>query len=214
MPLRGRRPRPPRRATHSLAWRRAVFASLDFETTGLDYERDAILSFGVVPVVSGRVLMRGAVDRLVATGVPASPASMKVHGIMPRELADAVPPSAAADTLRALLDGRFLLAWYAEVEIAFLARLFGTRRRAWARRAVDVRALVLELERRSPSTHNTLAGSAARYGIPVASPHDALDDALVAAQLFLVVAARLEADGRGRVRDLLRISRRAGTTRT
>lgn len=198
---------PPRRAARALAWRRSIFASLDFETTGLDYERDQIVAFGVVPVVSGRVVLRGAQGRLVAPDVPASPASMKVHQIVPQELADASPVSVARDTLHRLLERRFLLAWYAEVEVAFLARLFATSRRTWARRTVDVRRLVLELERRPWSTHNTLAGSAARYGIPVASPHDALDDALVTAQLFLVVAARLEAAGRGRVRDLIAISR-------
>lgn len=207
MPLRGRGPRPPRRPARALAWRRALFASLDFETTGLDYERDQIIAFGMVPIESGRVVLRGAVERLVAAEIPASPASMKVHEIVPRELVDAPSLVSARDTLHRLLERRFLLAWYAEVEIAFLARLFGTSRRTWARRTVDVRRLVLELERRSPATHNTLAGSAARYGVPVASPHDALDDALVTAQLFLVVAARLEAAGHGRVRDLLAISR-------
>jgi DNA polymerase-3 subunit epsilon len=206
MPLR-RGPRPPRRPARSLPWRRASFASLDFETTGLDYARDEIVSFGVVPVVSGRVVLRGAVERLVAARVPSSPASMKVHEIVPRDLIGADPVTTARDALAGLLDHRFVLAWYAEVEIAFLARLFGTRRRTWARRTVDVRRLLLELEGRPASTHNTLSGSATRYGIPVAAPHEALDDALVTAQLFLVVAARLEASGRGRVRDLLAISR-------
>lgn len=207
MPLSGRGPRPPRRPARALPWRRAGFASLDFETTGLDYERDEIVSFGVVPVAAGRVILREATAELVAAAVPASPASMKVHEIVPQELAGARPASSAREALHRLLERRFLLAWYAEVEIAFLARLFGTGRRTWARRTVDVRRLVLELERRSPATHNTLTGSAERYGVPVASPHDALDDALVTAQLFLVVATRLEAKGRGRVRDLLAISR-------
>ena len=39
-----------------------------------------------------------------------------------------------------------------------------------------------------------LSSAAERHGVPVASPHHALDDALVTAQLLLVVAARLRAD--------------------
>jgi DNA polymerase-3 subunit epsilon len=202
-----RGPRPPRRPARALPWRRAAFASLDFETTGLDYRRDDIVSFGVVPVVSGRVILKAAAEQLIAPAVPASPASMKVHGIVPQELVDARPVSSAREALHGLLDRRFLLTWYGEVEIAFLGRIFGTRRGTWARRTVDVRKLVLRLEGRPAATRNTLGGSAARYGIPVASPHDALDDALVTAQLFLVIAAKLEAAGRGRVRDLLAISR-------
>jgi DNA polymerase III epsilon subunit-like protein len=47
-------------------------------------------------------------------------------------------------------------------------------------------------------------------GVPVADPHHALDDALVTAQLFLVLAARWEAGGHGaRVADLLRLPRLA-----
>jgi DNA polymerase III epsilon subunit-like protein len=41
----------------------------------------------------------------------------------------------------------------------------------------------------------------------VASPHEALDDALVAAQLFLVLASKLEARGFGSVRSLLKLTR-------
>ncbi|MGZ4146435.1 MAG: hypothetical protein ACXVPL_01905, partial [Actinomycetota bacterium] len=115
-------------------------------------------------------------------------------------------------SLAAALAGRFVLAWFAELEIAFLARIFGTRRRPWRRRTVDVRALTLALEGLSVDNRMTLTAAAERFGVPVASPHDALDDALVAAQLFLVVAARLERAGAGTVGDLVRLTRggRAG----
>jgi DNA polymerase-3 subunit epsilon len=50
----------------------------------------------------------------------------------------------------------------------------------------------------------TLSQAAERFGVPVASAHNALDDALVTAQLFLVVAAKLpkRVDS---VRDLQRL---------
>jgi DNA polymerase III epsilon subunit-like protein len=41
----------------------------------------------------------------------------------------------------------------------------------------------------------------------VANPHDALDDALVTAQLFLVLAAKLPDRPRPSVGDLLQLSR-------
>ena len=43
--------------------------------------------------------------------------------------------------------------------------------------------------------------------MPVANPHEALDDAMVTAQLFLLVAARLEHRGFGSVRSLLNLTR-------
>jgi len=201
------RPKGPRRAIRSRSWREAEFASLDFETTGLDYGRDAIVSFGVVPVRGGRVVLAEAVRQLVVPEVPSSPTSMKIHRILPQDLADAPPLAVARERLRASLEGRFVLAWYADVEIAFLKRIFGGRASAWKRRTVDVRDLTIELEGAHPDVRWSLTSVAQRYGVPVADPHEALDDALVTAQLFLILASRLERVGRGTTRALLRVTR-------
>jgi DNA polymerase III epsilon subunit-like protein len=138
------------------------------------------------------VIVGEAAHELVATGVRSTPVSMKIHQILPQDLVDAPPLAVAAERLRSALEGRFLLTWYADVELAFLRRLFGGRRRAWIRRTVDVRRLVLRLERADPRARFGLSATAERYGVPVASPHEALDDALVTAQLFLILASRLE----------------------
>jgi len=201
------RPKGPRRAIRSRSWREVEFASLDFETTGLDYGRDAIVSFGVVPVRGGRVVLAEAVRQLVVPEVPSSPTSMKIHRILPQDLADAPPFAVARERLRASLEGRFVLAWYADVEIAFLKRIFGGRASAWKRRTVDVRDLTIELEGAHPDVRWSLTSVAQRYGVPVADPHEALDDALVTAQLFLILASRLERVGRGTTRALLRVTR-------
>jgi DNA polymerase III epsilon subunit-like protein len=92
------------------------------------------------------------------------------------------------------------------VELAFLRRIFGGRRRAWLGRTVDVRDLAIAVEGADPDVRFGLSTTAERYGVPVANPHEAFDDALVTAQLFLVLAARLEAGGRGSVRDLVRLT--------
>jgi DNA polymerase-3 subunit epsilon len=201
-----RRPAAPPRSWRRRPWREVEFASLDFETTGLDYARDAVVSFGVVPVRAGRVAVGAGVHQLVAAGVPSSPASMKIHRILPRDLADAPTLEQARAALGSAIAGRFVLAWYAGVELAFLARIFGGRRRAWARRTVDVRDLAIELEGADPEARFGLSTTAARYGVPVANPHDALDDALVTAQLFLVLAAKLEVRGHASAGKLLRLS--------
>jgi DNA polymerase-3 subunit epsilon len=180
---------------------------LDFETTGLDYAKDAIVSFGVLPVRRGRVIVAEGVHQLVEPHVPASPVSMKIHQILPQDLAAAPKLREAREVLHAALERRYLLTWFAEVEVAFLSRIFGVPPRFWLRRAVDVRQMVLVLEELSPDVRVSLSAAAGRYAVPVASPHDALDDALVTAQLFLVLADRLAERGRRRVRDLLALTR-------
>jgi DNA polymerase III subunit epsilon len=204
--LSGRRPRRPARSRRRGSWRQAEFAALDFETTGLDRRRDAIVSFGVVPVRGGRVVIGEAVHELVRPNVPSSPESMRVHGILPGDLANARSLPEAAETLRRALNGRFLVTWFASVEIAFLRRLYGGRR-SWINRTIDVRQMVIELERLDQDVRQSLSSAAEHYGVPVANPHEALDDAMVTAQLFLVVAARLEARGSLSTRRLLGLTR-------
>ena len=191
----------------SRPWRQVEFASLDFETTGLDRERDAVVSFGVVPVRAGRVVVGEAVHQLVVPDVPSSPESTRIHGILPKDLAEAQPFAIAGQTLRLALGGRFLLAWFASVEIGFLGRLYGGRRRSWVRRTIDVRQLAIELEHLDQDVRQSLSSAAEHYGIPVANPHEALDDAMVTAQLFLVLASRLEERGFGSTRSFLRLTR-------
>jgi DNA polymerase-3 subunit epsilon len=172
-------------------WTQVPFASLDFEATGLDFSRDTIISFGVVPVTEGRIDVGGGVYQLVdPADVPLDTRAIPVHMLRPMDLAGAPSLEAAREALRTALGRRFLVTWFAEVEAAFLDKIFGGGRRRWLRRAVDVRRLVVALE---GAEHEplTLAACADRYRIPVADPHHALDDALVTAQLFLVTAAKL-----------------------
>jgi DNA polymerase III subunit epsilon len=207
---------PPRRPPYRdrrASWRDASFASLDFETTGLDYRRDDIVSFGVVPVQGGRVVLRDAIHRLVAPTVPVSPTSVRIHQLLPAELASAPDLSGSRAPLAQALAGRFMIAWFADLEIAFLGRTFGNARRSWRARTVDVRSLALAVEGLAPDSHLTLTSAAERFGVPVSAPHDAFDDALVAAQLFLILASRFERAGGGRVVDLIRVSRGASRTR-
>ena len=205
--MKRRRPAAPPRRWRRGGWRDASYLALDFETTGLDLEVDRVVSFGAVPVRGGAVDLRGARHELVDPGDRApSRTSVEIHGIRPVDLADALPAADAAALLARLLDLRFLLAWYAAVEQAFLASLLGVSETAWARRTIDVRDLVILLE--GPDAARwSLSQAAGACGVPVADPHQALDDALVTAQLFLVLASRLDArEGPRTVEDLLRIS--------
>jgi DNA polymerase III subunit epsilon len=204
-----RPPAPPRR-TRSLPWREAAYAALDFETTGLDYHRDAIVSYGVIPIIGGRVVLAGGAHQLIRPAVPPSPRSQTVHLLRPQDLLDAPTIEQARGGLGAHLAGRYLLAWFAEVEVRFLARTFGGRLRAWRRRTIDVRNLALVVDGRPDAARiehgYPLNGVARRYGVPVATPHEAYDDALVTAQLFLALVSKLPSGGDPNVRDLVRIA--------
>lgn len=197
-----RQPAPPPRRHRRLPWRRLELVSLDFEATGLDLTRDTIVSFGVVPIRMGRIDVGDAVYDLVDPGpIALSRESVTVHGLRPVDLRGAPDLDAARMALGLEIAGRFLVTWAAHVEAGFLDALYGGGARAWSRRCIDVRPIALALGKDPPAPF-TLTSVAERNGVPVASPHHALDDALVTAQLFLVMGARLAARGVTTVREL------------
>ena len=203
-----RRPAPPPRSSRRLHWRDAEFAALDFETTGLDLRRDAVVSFGLVPVRQGRIDLSEAIYQEVAPDVPPSHRSITIHHLRPMDLVDAPALGDVIQRLRVSLEGRYLLAWSAEIEAAFLARAFGGRVRRWLARTIDVLPLAILVDRLEgrdlAGDSYTLAESVARAGLPVEEAHDALNDALMTAEMFLVLAARLAAFGLQDVRSLAR----------
>jgi DNA polymerase-3 subunit epsilon len=199
-------------------WVEAEFASLDFETTGLDPDRDAVLSFGVVPVRYGRVILAESEYREVAPEAPLTARSIVVHGLRPLDLQGAPTLSQVLPDLRASLERRYLLAWSADVEAGFLSRAFGRSERWWRRRIVDVLLLAQVADRLEgrvtrPGDYN-LTTAAARLGTPVHAPHHALDDALTTAQIFLVLATKLSAKGFGTPARLLKVGRRLRAQRS
>lgn len=206
-------PSAPKRRSRRGDWRSAELVALDFETTGLDLDRDEVISFGLIPILGGRIDLSGQLYQEVAPAVEPSRSSIPIHHLRAQDLATAPAMQEVADAFRGALSGRFILAWAAEVEIAFLRKVFGGGRRAWRRRTIDVRTLIMAGERPSSDARRgpgyyALSVAATRFGVPVEQTHHALDDAFMTAELFLVAANALEARGRGSIRDLLRITAR------
>jgi DNA polymerase-3 subunit epsilon len=211
--VRAARPGRPSRWFLHQPWSRAPLVALDFETTGLDLRRDAVISFGAVPISSGRIELGKAVYREVRPHVPPSAGSIAVHHLRPMDLREAPTMAEARDELRAILDRRYIVTWVAQVEASFLATVFGGGSISWLRRTIDAYRMVRALERANAGDAaadvGTLGETARRYGVPVEQTHHALDDAVMTAELFLVSATKLAALGDDRLRALRRAANRA-----
>ncbi len=201
----GRLPPSPAGASKRRPWTEVELVALDFETTGLDLSADSVISWGTVPLANGGIELRDAAYQLVAPRRQPGVESIRVHELRPVDLASAPPLEQVAPSLQAALDGRFLVAWAAGIETAFLRRMFGGSKRGWRRRTIDVRDLLLAEAAGDPNARRlTLEGACRRFGVPVERTHHAFDDALMTAELLLVLAARL-----GQVPTVRRLQRAA-----
>lgn len=184
--------------------------AVDLETTGLDPERDEILSVGLVPVDGERVVLSGA-RRMLVRGADDVGQSAAVHGLTDDEVAAGADLSEALTLVLRALTGRVLLAHHVTLEREFLS---AACRRVLGAPLVCPGVDTMALERRlvvrgwgdePPEGSLRLQAARDRHGLPRYRSHEALTDALACAELYLAQVAAL---GQGRPVTLRRLVRR------
>jgi DNA polymerase III subunit epsilon len=189
------------RLLRSRSWREARFIAIDVETTGLDPDRDEVISFAGIPIESARIVTSEAVQGLVRPQAASTGASTAIHGLSDHELTGAPEAPEALAPLAALMRGRVPVVHAQWVERTFLRKAGCPLPRRLVDTALLWRVLSIERADRDPGTCSlsVIAGS---LGLPAHRPHTAEGDTLTAAQVFLAMATQLEAGGRATVRDL------------
>lgn len=176
-----------------LPWRAARFAVVDLETTGLDIARDEVVSAGAAFVQDGR-LRSHTFYEVARPRRSICEAAMRVHALTATELESAPPFAEVLVRFRAEIAGSVLVAHAAWVERGFLNRALRPYGERLPDRLVDTAALAraLGLVQSQSGREPSLEGLARRLDLPVHTPHHALGDAVTTAQVFLVLATRLE----------------------
>ena len=188
---------------------RLPLLAVDIETTGLDADRDRVLSVGWVPVDGRGVVLAGARYRVVRPEAdePVGP-SATVHGLTDDDVAAGIPLADAVAELLADLAGRILLVHFARIEAEFLGRAC---QRLWGAGLPWPVVDTLQLEHRlvttacqpdPPAGALRLWAARERYGLPRTGPHHALADAVACAELYLAQITEL---GNGRPLALRRL---------
>lgn len=182
--------------------------AIDIETTGLDPRRDDILSLGSVTVEGNRIDLASACHRLVRTARAIPEASAIVHRITDDLAASGALLDDVLAELLATLAGKVMIAHHASVEKGFLddacRRIYGV---GLPVAVIDTQALA----KRTLERHHIafkpgdlrLDALCRRYNLPRYGAHNALSDALAAAELFLAQAAHGSGSGRARLGDFL-----------
>lgn len=169
--------------------------AVDLETTGLDPQRDEILSVGYVPIDGRRIVLAEAHELLVSPGSDVG-ASATIHGLTDDAVAGGVTPTEALRALLPQLEGRVLVAHHSALDVGFLQ---ATAKRLSGVTPPIASICTLEWERRDFARRRVhpgdgelrLAEARRRRGLPDAPLHTALGDALACAELYLAQSAEL-----------------------
>jgi len=192
-------------------WDAITYWSLDLETGGLDPRRDPILSAGMVPIREGGIRLGEAWATLVRPEEAAEidPDSIRAHHLVPGDVCEAPILAAVLQEIDRRLREGALLVHQAALDVPFLRRAYRRAGMRWPDPpVVDTVALILKAAKRArfldPNAQElepelNLAAARRRVGLPDYGSHDALTDAVSAAELFLVLRKQV---GAKRLRDL------------
>lgn len=175
-------------------YREVEYVAVDFETTGLNPKHDHILSIGLVVVRGTSIDLTGAEYRLVRTSRAIPEASAVIHQITDEQAAQGGAISSAMAHLLEVLRGRVMIAHYAAVEGRFIAAVCANLYQSKILiPTVDTQEVAMRwLQRQNqPITPSAMRLHALRqrYNLPRYPAHNALSDAVAAAELFLAQAA-------------------------
>ncbi len=173
----------------------AKFYAIDIETTGLNFDKDEIISFACVPIINLKILVKDTFYTLIKPKSYTYKA-MRYHGISRDNLMDAPVFEEVSDRIRKTLEG-ILVGHSVEVDFTFLKTNFKSLGLRFKRDLIDI-AMVerwLRLKRKSEENNLSLDGMMAAYGLKQYYRHNAAADAFFAAQIFQIQIREMTALG-------------------
>lgn len=173
-----------------------TFLAMDFETTGLDPDKDGIITIGVVPFTLNRIFINQAKHWIVRPKQKLEEESVVIHGITHSDILDAPDFSMIYQEILQSMKSKIMVVHYRKIERMF----FNVALKERIKEGIEFPLLdTLEIEnqiqqRTTGGIWNRLKGkkpgslrlgqSRTRYGLPAYTPHHALTDAIATAELL------------------------------
>jgi len=191
---RDRLPAPAAPATCSINETRLVV--LDLETSGLDMRRDIVLSIGAVVIENGGIDLGQQFESTLLRPAQKISESVLIHGIAPSELeAGEDPAEALLDFMEFVADSP-ILAFHAGFDQHMLARaLKQTLGYKLRHPFLDVAELAPMLCPDNRPRQNGLDDWSNHFGLQALQRHHASADALVTAELALILFSKARRQG-------------------
>jgi len=171
------------------------WVSLDCETTGLNVNKDEIISIGAVRIVGNRVMTSERLELLVRPERGVSAESVKIHRLRERDVAQGLPIEEAMKRLMHFIGSRPLVGYYLEFDVAMLHKaIWPILGQGLPQPKIEVSALYYDYKFKQLPVYQQQnnANIDLRFStlmqdlnLPVREAHDALNDAVMAALAFI-----------------------------
>lgn len=189
-------------------WDQVEIVSLDFETSGLDAEQDQILSYGKVHIHNSVIKLNSAKHELIQAEKPIPEKSAIIHHITDDLASEGRPLSQVLPELLETLRGKIMLVHFNKIEQSFLdaacRRLYGS---PFLIPTIDT---LLLAERVLTRQNHAVMPDRLRlfhlrddFKLPGYKAHNALNDAITTAELFLVLESEINPTGATQIKDLV-----------
>lgn len=165
------------------------YVVFDTETTGLNPKVDEILSIGAVKIKGNKILTSQTFEIYIKNLKEISSKSIEIHGIRPCDLENARSADEAVLEFLRFIEGRTLVGYYLEFDISMINKyiypLLGIK---LPNKAIEISELYYEAQiEMIPQGNIDLRFDtiAKKYNIPDMGAHNAVNDAVMSAMMFL-----------------------------
>jgi DNA polymerase-3 subunit epsilon len=165
------------------------YVVLDTETTGLNPKKDEILSIGAVLVRDGKIITSESFEIFIKPTFKINEESIKIHHIRPIDIENGVPINEALEKLLFFIQNRPIVGYYISFDIAilstYLKKYIGIK---LPNESIELSSMYYKRHRKK-SAHEFVDLKFDTImevlDLPTLGKHDALNDAIMSAMMFL-----------------------------
>ena len=190
------------------------YVVLDTEMTSLDRRSNRLLSIGAIAMDGAKVRIGEQFYRVVNPGVPVPAETVVIHRLRSEDVQGGEPCAKVLEDLCQFVQGAVLVGHFVHLDLKLLRKEMDTTGHRLNNPAVDTARVHQWLLRHRPYAEDLhvqlekldLPAVAEHHGLEAHDAHHALDDAFLTARLWQVMMRRVQAQGIGKLGELLRIA--------
>lgn len=170
--------------------RETRFVVFDTETTGLNTSTDRILSIGAVSIIGNKIKITDSLELFISSKT-FHPSTVKIHGILKSGKEEKLPEEKAIPLFLKYLNHSIIIAHHAAFDIEMINQsLFRLGLPNLKNKVLDTGILYKKLNG-VEHRHYGLDELCEAFKVPLHDRHNAMGDALITAQVFLKMIARM-----------------------